>query len=33
VTRCAYCETVSPFPEIVALDNRERETLFIEAAK
>jgi predicted SAM-dependent methyltransferase len=33
VTRCAYRETVSPFLEIIALDNRERETLFIEAAK
>jgi predicted SAM-dependent methyltransferase len=33
VTRCAYRETVSPFAEIVALDNRERETLFIEAEK
>lgn len=33
VTRCAYRETVSRFPEIVALDNRERETLFIEAEK
>lgn len=33
VTRCAYRETVSRFPEIVTLDNRARETLFIEAAK
>jgi predicted SAM-dependent methyltransferase len=33
VMRCAYRETVSPFPAIVALDNRERETLYIEAEK
>jgi predicted SAM-dependent methyltransferase len=33
VTRCAYRQTVSRFAEIVALDNRERETLFVEAQK
>jgi len=33
VTRCAYKQTASPFPEIVDLDNRERESLFIEAQK
>jgi predicted SAM-dependent methyltransferase len=33
VTRCAYRETASRYPEIVTLDNRERETLFIEAEK
>lgn len=30
---CAYRETHSPFPEITELDNRERESFFIEAAK
>ena len=33
VTRCAFRETASPFPEIVELDNRERESLFVEALK
>jgi predicted SAM-dependent methyltransferase len=33
VSRCAYRETASPFPEIVELDNRERETLFVEGVK
>jgi predicted SAM-dependent methyltransferase len=33
VARCAYKQTSSPYPEIVDLDNRERETLFIEAVK
>jgi len=33
VTRCAYTQTASWFPEIVALDTRERESLFVEAQK
>jgi predicted SAM-dependent methyltransferase len=33
VAECAYRETRSPFPEIVALDNRERESFFVEAVK
>jgi predicted SAM-dependent methyltransferase len=33
VTRCAYRQTASPYPEIVELDNRERESLFVEALK
>jgi len=33
VTRCAYKQTASRFPEIVELDNRERESLFVEAQK
>ncbi len=33
VCRCSYKVTQSRFPEIVALDNRERETLFLEAEK
>src|SRR5687768_14949807 len=33
VVQCAYRETNSPYPEIVDLDNRERETLFVEAVK
>jgi SAM-dependent methyltransferase len=33
VRRCAFRKTLSPFPEITALDNRERETLFVEAVK
>jgi predicted SAM-dependent methyltransferase len=33
VNTCRYRETASSFEEIVALDNRERETLFIEAVK
>lgn len=33
VTRCAYRQTASPFAEIVELDNRERESLFVEAVK
>jgi SAM-dependent methyltransferase len=28
---CAFRETASPFPEIVERDNRERESLFVEA--
>ena len=33
IVRCAYRETHSPFPDIVELDNREAETLFVEATK
>jgi hypothetical protein len=33
VTACRYRETASAWPEIVALDNRERESLFVEAVK
>jgi SAM-dependent methyltransferase len=33
VTRVEYRETASPFPEIVELDSRERESLFVEATK
>jgi predicted SAM-dependent methyltransferase len=33
VSHCAYRQTTSPFPEIVTLDNRERESLFVEATK
>lgn len=29
--RCAFRQTRSRFPEIVALDNRERESFFVEA--
>ena len=31
VERCTFRQTSSAFPEIVALDNRERESLFVEA--
>jgi len=31
VTRSAFRQTASPFADIVSLDNRERESLFIEA--
>jgi len=31
--RCRFHETTSEYPEIVELDNRERESLFIEATK
>jgi SAM-dependent methyltransferase len=31
--RCDYRRTASPFREIVDLDNRERESLFVEAEK
>jgi len=31
VVRCGYRETASEHPEIVELDNRSRETLFVEA--
>jgi SAM-dependent methyltransferase len=33
VRPCAYRTTTSPFPAIVELDNRERESLFVEALK
>lgn len=33
VAACAYRETRCAFPEIVDLDNRERESLFMEATK
>jgi predicted SAM-dependent methyltransferase len=33
VDHCEYRQTASPFPEITALDNRERESLFVEATK
>jgi predicted SAM-dependent methyltransferase len=33
ITRCDYQQTASPFPEIIELDNRERESLFVEAIK
>ncbi|WP_280156399.1 methyltransferase domain-containing protein [Piscinibacter sp. XHJ-5] len=31
IRRCAFRETASRHPDIVALDNRERESLFVEA--
>lgn len=33
VHACEYQQTASGFPEITALDNRQNETLFIEAVK
>lgn len=33
VARCAFKETASEFPGITELDNRERESLFVEAFK
>lgn len=33
VRRCAFGQTGSPFPEIVELDNRPEESLFVEARK
>lgn len=33
VARCEFGETKSPHPEIVALDNRRTESLFVEAVK
>jgi predicted SAM-dependent methyltransferase len=33
IRRCAFGQTASPFPEIVELDNRPRESLFVEARK
>lgn len=31
VVRCAYRRTASRYPDIIELDNRERESLFVEA--
>ena len=33
VEHCDYRQTRSPYPEIVELDNREQESLFVEAIK
>jgi predicted SAM-dependent methyltransferase len=33
VSQCGYKETYSPYPDIVELDNREEESLFVEAIK
>ncbi len=33
VVRCAYKQSQSEYVEIVALDNRERESLFVEATQ
>jgi predicted SAM-dependent methyltransferase len=33
VQHCAFKQTASPHDEIVALDNREQESLFVEAVK
>jgi SAM-dependent methyltransferase len=33
VAHCEFRQTASRFPEIVGLDNRERESLFVEATK
>lgn len=33
VSRCRYKETQSPYPDILELDNREEESLFVEAIK
>jgi SAM-dependent methyltransferase len=33
VERCAFRQTASRYPQIVELDNRERESLFVEAVK
>jgi hypothetical protein len=33
VSRCAFRSTESAYPDIVSLDNRERESLFVEAVK
>lgn len=33
VTECSFQVTESAFPDIVELDNRERESLFVEASK
>jgi predicted SAM-dependent methyltransferase len=33
IRRCRYQETAGPFPEIVELDNRREESLFVEASK
>jgi len=31
VQRCNFRETTSPYPEIIDLDNRQEESLFVEA--
>lgn len=33
VDHCAFKQTASPYPEILELDNREKESLFVEAVK
>lgn len=33
VQHCTFKQTASPHPEIVVLDNREQESLFVEAVK
>lgn len=33
VTRCAFGQTASRYPDIVQLDNRPRESMFVEAVK
>jgi predicted SAM-dependent methyltransferase len=33
VITCEYRQTASPYPEIIDLDNREAESLFVEAVK
>jgi len=33
VRRCEFQQTYSPYPEIVSLDNRREESLFVEARK
>jgi predicted SAM-dependent methyltransferase len=33
VRRCEFQQTHSPYPEIVSLDNRPKESLFVEARK
>jgi SAM-dependent methyltransferase len=33
ITRCQFKQTASEHPDIVALDNRENESLFVEATK
>ena len=33
VDHCSFRRTACPYPEIVDLDNRERESLFVEAVK
>jgi hypothetical protein len=33
IARSAFKQTAGPYPEIVELDNRERESLFVEAVK
>jgi predicted SAM-dependent methyltransferase len=33
IAHCEYQQTRSPFPEIIELDNRENESLYVEATK